>query len=1074
MNILGTGATAKQQETFVSKEDVLQVEFQKDQVVEGTILEISDQISINFSGNVLKFSKDAVQDAREGEVRKFKIMDVSKQSIVLKEEKLSKKEELSRVLCTNVETTQVLFSAKEGNFAGKDVTLVKQIMKEIASKVTSKDYEELEKECTPMEEYQAGRLERAITRMKKNRSAREQNLKNQVEQLKQSEETIDKMATHSSAEQGMTVQISEFLAQENLPVTKENISAVQQALKQAESMVQLGESAISYLMQNELEPTIQNMYKAVHSGTKATTLISEGTWVLLKNSVEAAVMDAGFQVEPEIIENAKWLLSEKLPINKDTLLFQSNLQSLKKEEKQPTQEDLILAIVEALKAGKPANEALLFSKQSPASKEGRQETLLWIKELRDISDDAIKKASLEKWEEITIGHLKEAEKVPSKSKEQTGGFEELLIKRQLEEIRLKMTMDSASFIQSKGIDLDTEPLIKLVEQLRELEDQYYQNLADETGLSTETQKDLLRDTMERVAAVKAIPLYTLGQTILKPEQTLSLLQKEGENLAGKLAKSMESYETLMTEPRKDLGDSIQKAFQNVDDILKDLDLDLTETNQRVVRILAYNQMNIDLASITRMKGYDYRVTRLVEAMQPAMVASLIKSSKNPMELPLDELTKTLESFQEENKVQEESYSRFLVDMEANKQFTKEERDSYIGLYRLLYQVEKSDRAVLGFLAETGQELNLKNLLTAVRTLKKGKIDVALSQNMGSREAQTLKGEAIDDQILAAFRKEYYEELAKDTLQNLTPQTFIKAAEEGISIENSNFEQLKELQRQEKNIEKSKYTDMKLNNLQIAAQEEESVYRFLNQNGITESIQHILSAGDLFRGKNVFKELQSLEEKIENQAEKFPDFLESMDSKEALEQAYESFEEKSQKILQNAYQQEHLSAEDILKLKDLRNGIQFIRTLEQREHYELPISTPNGLTKVSLTVRRGQGENGKVSIRIPLENTNDIQMEFSVQEGKLKGLVLASGQDILDQVKSQEESMKHAVGELDLKVDTLYFALNTGDIKQFYLKQKQGQEEGTSAAHDQVRTGTLLRLAKYMIQNIMGGIIEHEN
>ena len=41
----------------------------------------------------------------------------------------------------------------------------------------------------------------------------------------------------------------------------------------------------------------------------------------------------------------------------------------------------------------------------------------------------------------------------------------------------------------------------------------------------------------------------------------------------------ERYETLMTAPRSDLGDSIRKAFSNVDDILTDMSLEKTSENQ---------------------------------------------------------------------------------------------------------------------------------------------------------------------------------------------------------------------------------------------------------------------------------------------------------------------------------------------------------------------------------------------------------------------------------------------------------------------------------------------------------------
>ena len=57
----------------------------KGQVVEGVVSKVSNQISINFNGVEVAVPKTAVQNAREGETRRFKIMDVSKDNIVLKE-----------------------------------------------------------------------------------------------------------------------------------------------------------------------------------------------------------------------------------------------------------------------------------------------------------------------------------------------------------------------------------------------------------------------------------------------------------------------------------------------------------------------------------------------------------------------------------------------------------------------------------------------------------------------------------------------------------------------------------------------------------------------------------------------------------------------------------------------------------------------------------------------------------------------------------------------------------------------------------------------------------------------------
>ena len=57
-------------------------------------------------------------------------------------------------------------------------------------------------------------------------------------------------------------------------------------------------------------------------------------------------------------------------------------------------------------------------------------------------------------------------------------------------------------------------------------------------------------------------------------------------------KAGEAYETMGTQVREDLGDSIEKAFGNVAEILAGLGFEDTEANEKAVRILGYNSMDI--------------------------------------------------------------------------------------------------------------------------------------------------------------------------------------------------------------------------------------------------------------------------------------------------------------------------------------------------------------------------------------------------------------------------------------------------------------------------------------------------
>ena len=80
----------------------------------------------------------------------------------------------------------------------------------------------------------------------------------------------------------------------------------------------------------------------------------------------------------------------------------------------------------------------------------------------------------------------------------------------------------------------------------------------------------------------------------------------------------------MTEPRSDMGDSIQKAFRNVDDILQDMDLELSDENRRAVRILGYNHVEITKENIRQIRDKDDLLSGVVKEMKPARVLNMIR------------------------------------------------------------------------------------------------------------------------------------------------------------------------------------------------------------------------------------------------------------------------------------------------------------------------------------------------------------------------------------------------------------------------------------------------------------------
>ena len=128
-------------------------------------------------------------------------------------------------------------------------------------------------------------------------------------------------------------------------------------------------------------------------------------------------------------------------------------------------------------------------------------------------------------------------------------------------------------------------------------------------------------------------------------------------------------------------------------MLQEMGLESTPENERAVRILGYNRMEITEESIAQIKDWDAEVNTLIDRMKPATVLGMIRDGINPLEHTVTELNEMLANRGMTAAQEEESYSKFLWRLDKTNGITAEERQSYIGIYRLLHQVQKEDQDV---------------------------------------------------------------------------------------------------------------------------------------------------------------------------------------------------------------------------------------------------------------------------------------------------------------------------------------------------------------------------------------------
>jgi len=720
----GVSNPVKEQESMLSLG-------KKGDEIEGIITQVTDQISINFNGKEVKIPKSSVEGATEGSKKRFKIMDISATSVKLKEVGVGKESTKAiQAYCTKVEADQASFAKRLEEASSEKTEESDENLDDSANRMTADDSESLDEEGYDYKKFELERLEKALTRVKEQRAQKEESIGRQIENNKQFVEDVKKIAIHVLKSSPYAEQIINKLEDSNLPITEANIKNILNAMNQSESIKNLSDASISYMIDNELDITLGNIYKAGYSAfAKSTNAISDKDFEAISKQVHEVIKNAGLEVNKESQDQARWILNNELPLTVKTLKDLNSLQQLRNNY---NPEDILNEVVSTLEHGKEIED-------TPLVKDNDISLSQVINDIDSISDEAIERVVKQKNNnDITIKDLKEQQKVIYREQSQKNAenvaqtemasthlvsqseetaatqvdIQAVKTRRQLEEIRLKMTEDAVAKMTSKGIKIDTTGIERVVEELRKIEDDYYRQLLQETGTDqTEENLAILKDTTSKVNSLRWMPSNLLADTFeQRQDATINTLHEAGAKSQAKFVAANESYEALMTAPRQDMGDSIQKAFKNsMTNILKELSLEDTRENQRAIRILGYNGLTITKESVEMMKEYDQKVNYLLKNLTPSVTMDLIKQNKNPVDIPIDELNQEIAKCKEVNGISdEEGYARYLWKLEKQDGITQEQRAAYIGIYRLLHNVEKTDGAAIGSLARTGKEITLGN------------------------------------------------------------------------------------------------------------------------------------------------------------------------------------------------------------------------------------------------------------------------------------------------------------------------------------------------------------------------------
>ncbi len=714
--------------------------------------------------------------------------------------------------------------------------------------------------------------------------------------------------------------LTHAFAKEDVPVTRENAEQAMDAFKRGKQLTELSDGAKKYMVQNQMKQDIDSLYLASYAGAVDANRQPLGYYQVelpgyyvqkaksedisgLQQEVEKVLGNSGFELTETHINQALWLVNKGIPLTKDNL---QNLNELENIKLPATDQELFSAIAVAIAEGNNPGQGRLSDTKSIYRRAA--DCMTFYEHQYDL-----------------------AKNLPETA-------QNVKARRQLEEVRLHMTVEANVILLKSGFSIDTAPIEEAINALKDLETKQNQTIETESDTF-----NIYRHTLQKTGEIPYLPSTALGNVLSTGKiLTVDSLYETGKKQQIEYQKAGEAYETMMSIPRADLGDNIQSAFRNVDSLLENMGQDLTDENRKAVRSLSYNHMELTEENLLAIKGADKVVQRVVEKMTPTAVLSLIREGINPLTTSMDDLEDYL-SHLDDYTHDSNQYSRFLYRLEQSKEITEEEKKSFIGIYRLLRQIKKSDGAAIGSLVNTQAEINFDNLLSAIRTGKIKGVDVSVDDHYGTLQDAIEKGIKIDSQIEVSFEKQRLEQI----------RSVNKVSDQSIEL-------LKKLEQ-------------------------------------PVTINHLLAV-DTVRSNGVkpFRKLAdtALDSWNEILAES-PD-EESFLDKETFQNTYQNFISKSNELSKTLSFGEEMNSVDVraLQMTCKQLHIVSVRAMKEEE-YDLPQVINGELTAIHLKLVHDSKESGKISVSVETNQYGKLTGDFMIKEERVSGLFAGVKEEAVD-------------------------------------------------------------------------------
>ena len=806
----------------------------------------------------------------------------------------------------------------------------------------------------------------------------------------------------------MAAKVAAKLSEGYMPTTQENVTDVVSTLEMADDVsahMPLTDEAKAYLIGNEVKPTIENLYMANHStinnGYQAG--LTNDQWQQIKPQVEKIINESNIDKPGKALEDAKWLIVSGLPVTEENLQYKDYLDNLEFEYNETK---VMSAAVDNMTGGKKAADVVLQEGEPAWKKAAAAIGVVNATSYENVVNilSANRKLTIQEMADELIRQKGTSSKAAVSVQTSVHVEASVSSYRVLCEARIMMTASSTTSLIQRGIDIYSEDLQNLVDLLHEEETRFIQEQLTKADAGSITEADFAQvaNVNDIMAGLKFMPCAAIGSLIsTKTSLTITGVHAAAFSMQRQYEEANQSYETMSTKVRSDMGDSIKEAMVNSgSSILSDLGEEVNEINLRAVRILAYNSMEMSTDNLNQVKAVDSILNNLIDNMAPEVTYQMIRDGINPMETDIA----TLNQYINENYTKQDEtvkYSEFLYKLEHTEGISKEDRAQFIGIYKMFHTFKKDAGKAVGALINQNAKVTLKNLMMAVDSRKQYGMNVTLDENAGMSE---IVGETA-----------YYQNLFSELAKEITPAALKKASEDGTTPEEMSPEKMAEVFNQYKDYdkeEKEAYFSAMIEDAAEYQDVEESVMRLLTDNDIPVTFYHLMAARELMNNSSFYDKLHGKKnEQIEKAMNGIFDAFEDGDSiNEAYDMLEESVKKAGEEVLESSNEDTYL---DVRELKNLNKTVELVNSLSRHRQYFIPFATKEGVGSIRLKMVKTPENEGKMEMTFATEELGNVYAKFYVGKERCNGYIVSDRKEGVEKIRKRVDNISQTIKNLGI-------------------------------------------------------------